>query len=87
MSEKAATTASLSDYLSLRGPKIGYAESLTFTSIHRCAAVSLPHEIGHNAARVTMNHGRAVNAPMVNLMVSGPDFLYTATPLDLKNYK
>jgi uncharacterized protein YlaI len=56
VSEKAASAASLTDYLALRGLKIGCAESLTFTSIRRRAAGDLTRAVGRDAARVIMNH-------------------------------
>lgn len=46
----------LTQYVSLRGQKIGYSQDLTFYSFRRRAATDLTRKIGGDAARSLMNH-------------------------------
>ncbi|RSL42177.1 hypothetical protein CEP53_012340 [Fusarium sp. AF-6] len=50
------TAVALTNYIALRGHKIGYAENLTFYSLRRRAATDLTRKIGHDTARLIMNH-------------------------------
>ncbi|RSL58139.1 hypothetical protein CEP54_007925 [Fusarium duplospermum] len=53
------TAVALMNYIALRGQKSGYAENLTFYSFRRRAAADLTRKIGHDAARLIMNHDPA----------------------------
>ncbi|RTE79345.1 hypothetical protein BHE90_006175 [Fusarium euwallaceae] len=53
------TAVALTNYIALRSQKIGYAENLTLYSLRRRADTDLTHKIGHDAARLIMNHDPA----------------------------
>ncbi|KAF5027811.1 hypothetical protein F66182_81 [Fusarium sp. NRRL 66182] len=56
LTEEPMRAAALTEYISLRGKKVGYAEDLTFYSLRRRAATDLSRKIGKDAARSLMSH-------------------------------
>ncbi|KAK2479087.1 hypothetical protein H9L39_08461 [Fusarium oxysporum f. sp. albedinis] len=56
VTEEPTRATALTQYVSLRGQKIGYSQDLTFYSFRRRAATDLTRKIGGDAARSLMNH-------------------------------
>ncbi|RSM09045.1 hypothetical protein CDV31_007907 [Fusarium ambrosium] len=59
ITDEPMTAVALTNYITLRSQKIDYAENLTFYPLGRRVATDLTRKIGHDAARLIMNHDPA----------------------------